>query len=288
MAIEFKTTSTYLTCRDHTFSGETFQLLQVPEYEMLLTSPQPSSAELPKYYHSEEYISHTDSRKTFLDKMYQAVKSIMLRRKLKLLAKRHPKKGNLLDIGAGTGDFLKEAKKHSWKTFGTELNENATKIAKGKGIKLQTETTNFPEKKFDVITMWHVLEHVPDLEKQIAELDRLLKNEGTLFIAVPNFKSFDAEHYGKFWAAYDVPRHLWHFSQKSIVKLFAKFNFEIQESVPLKFDAYYVSLLSEKYKSGKGGFLKAMWIGFLSNWKANSSKECSSHVYVLKRRKSSF
>ncbi len=283
MPIEFNNTKPYLKCKDHTYSGETFQLVYAPDYDILLTCPRPEPEELPKYYQSKDYISHTDSKKTFIDKIYQRVKSFMLQKKMKLLENYHPQKGNLLDIGTGTGDFLKEAKKRAWEIFGTEPNADARKIAQIKGINLQIQTAKFSERKFDVITMWHVLEHVPDLEKQLAELDRLLKKDGTLFVAVPNFKSYDAQYYKEFWAAYDVPRHLYHFSKEGIVKLFAKSGFEILQTLPLKFDAYYVSLLSEKHKSGRNHFLKALIIGFISNWKASSSKEYSSHIYILKR-----
>lgn len=286
MDFDFTNLRPFLTCKDHTVSGEKFELLYNSEYDLLITSPKPNAEKLPEYYKSENYISHTDSKKSAFDKIYQWVKSIMLQKKMKLLEKYHPQKGTLLDIGTGTGDFLKTAKAWNWEIHGTEPNQKAHEIAQGKGVALKTETTVFPGEKFDVISMWHVLEHVPDLEKQLKEINRLLKKDGTLIIAVPNFKSFDAKHYGEFWAAYDAPRHLWHFSKTSIAKLFESVDFEIMEIVPLKFDAYYVSSLSEKYKTGKSNFPKTFWIGFLSNWKAISSKEHSSHIYVLKRQES--
>jgi 2-polyprenyl-3-methyl-5-hydroxy-6-metoxy-1,4-benzoquinol methylase len=130
--------------------------------------------------------------------------------------------------------------------------------------------------------MWHVLEHVPNLENQIKELKRLAKPNGTIIIAVPNFKSYDAKYYGKFWAAYDVPIHFWHFSKTAIKLLFEKEEIKLEKVLPMKFDSFYVSLLSEKYKNGKMNFIKAFWIGFISNWKAKRSLEFSSHIYVLK------
>jgi len=130
--------------------------------------------------------------------------------------------------------------------------------------------------------MWHVLEHVPNLENQIKELKRLVKPKGTIIIAVPNFKSYDAKYYGKFWAAFDVPIHFWHFSKTAIKLLFEKENIKLEKILPMKFDSFYVSLLSEKYKNGKMNFIKAFWIGLVSNWKANRSLEFSSHIYVLK------
>ncbi len=140
-------------------------------------------------------------------------------------------------------------------------------------------------KKFDIISLWHVLEHVPNLEEYILNLKKLIKPNGTIIIAVPNYKSFDANYYGKFWAAFDVPRHLWHFSKRSIRLLFAKENMEVVKILPMKFDAYYVSLLSEKNKNNKTNFIKAVWIGFQSNLKAKSNFEYSSLIYLLKNLK---
>jgi 2-polyprenyl-3-methyl-5-hydroxy-6-metoxy-1,4-benzoquinol methylase len=176
------------------------------------------------------------------------------------------------------------AKKQNWKTAGVEPNSFARKKANEKGVNLHSELKEFSENKFDVITLWHVLEHLPDLESQIKIIVSLLAENGTLVIAVPNFKSYDANHYGKFWAAFDVPRHLWHFSKKSIEKLFAKHKMELVKIKPMVFDSFYVSLLSEKYKSGKQNFIRAFWTGLKSNSKGNSSKEYSSHIYILKNQ----
>ena len=133
--------------------------------------------------------------------------------------------------------------------------------------------------------MWHVLEHVPDVQKQITELKRLLKPNGTIIIAVPNFNSYDAKHYGVFWAAFDVPRHLTHFSKTAIKMLFQKERIDLINVLPMKFDSFYVSLLSEKYKTGKMNYLIAFLTGLLSNAKANKTKEYSSHIYVLENAK---
>lgn len=283
MNFNFTDLRPFLTCKDHTVSGENFDLLYHAEYDLLLTSPKPTREKLSEYYKSDDYISHTDSKKTFLEKVYQSVKSIMLRKKIRILEKHCPQKGSLLDIGAGTGDFLKTAKHSGWEIHGVEPNEKAGKLAQQKGVFLNKKTEVLPDSKFDVITMWHVLEHVPDLEKQLTELSRLLKKDGVLLIAVPNFKSYDATYYKEFWAAYDVPRHLWHFSKTSISKIFDAFNFDLVETLPLKYDAYYVSLLSEKNKFGRNTYFRAIRTGFLSNWKAKSSKQHSSHIYVLKK-----
>ena len=165
-----------------------------------------------------------------------------------------------------------------------EPSDKAKLIAINKGVSFVEQTSELENNSFDVISMWHVLEHVPDLDKQIKELKRMLKPTGTLIIAVPNFKSFDAKHYGKFWAAYDVPIHFWHFSKTAIKLLFEKEEMKLEKVLPMKFDSFYVSLLSEKYKSGKMNFIKAFFIGLKSNWKASQHFEYSSHIYILKNK----
>lgn len=195
------------------------------------------------------------------------------------------KKGALLDIGAGTGDFLLVAKNNGWNVIGVEPSEKARSVASQKGVELKQQAVDFADHSFDIITMWHVLEHVPDLQNQIKELKRLLKPNGAIIIAVPNFKSYDAKYYGEFWAAYDTPRHLWHFSKTAIKKLFQNEKIELIKILPMKFDSFYVSLLSEKYKTGKMNFIKAFFIGLKSNWKAKQKLEYSSHIYVLKNAK---
>jgi 2-polyprenyl-3-methyl-5-hydroxy-6-metoxy-1,4-benzoquinol methylase len=216
------------------------------------------------------------------EKVYQIIKSYSLNKKVRLINELHSKKGSLLDIGVGTGDFLATAKKAGWQTTGIEPNEKAKSIAISKGVSFAENLESIESHSFDVITMWHVLEHVPDLENQIKELKRLVKPNGTIIIAVPNYKSFDAKYYGEFWAAYDVPRHLWHFSKIAIEKLFAKENMKLIKILPMIFDSFYVSLLSEKYKNGKMNFMKAFYIGLKSNMKAKRNFEYSSHIYVIK------
>ncbi|WP_103069077.1 class I SAM-dependent methyltransferase [Aquimarina sediminis] len=272
----------FIECEDHTVSGERFSLLYDREYDMLITSPKPDENELGKYYESEDYISHTDSKRSLFEKLYHLVKGYSLNKKVKLISKLNGSSGHLLDIGAGTGDFLCIAKKKGWIVDGVEPNSFATKLAQEKEIYLQPETTTLDSQKFDVITMWHVLEHVPDVKNQIQELKRLLKPNGYVIIAVPNFKSYDAKYYKSFWAAYDVPRHLWHFSKTAIKKLFQEQGLELEKVLPMKFDSFYVSLLSEKYKNEKMNFLKAFWLGMRSNYKGRQIGEYSSHIYVLK------
>ncbi len=272
----------FLTVIDYSVSKETFDLYYDQDLDLLITSPQPSPENLGRYYESNDYISHTDSKRSLFEKAYHFVKGIALKNKLNLINNCSSSKGNLLDIGAGTGDFLLTAKQNGWETIGVEPSEKAKGIAIGKGIKFSDSTQDLESHSFDVITMWHVLEHIPNLEIQIKELKRLVNPNGTIIIAVPNFKSYDANYYGKFWAAFDVPIHFWHFSKTAIQLLFQKENIKLEKVLPMKFDSFYVSLLSEKYKNGKMNFVKAICIGLVSNWKAKSSLEYSSHIYVLK------
>ena len=277
-------TKHFLTVKDHSVSGESFDLLYDADLDMLITHPQPSLEKLPSYYESDDYISHTDGKRSLFEKMYHAVKSIALKNKLKLI-NAQASKGSLLDIGAGTGEFLLVAKNDGWKVTGIEPSDKAKGIAINKGISFATDLTSLQDHSFDIITMWHVLEHVPNLEHQIAELKRLIKPNGTVIIAVPNFKSLDANHYGAFWAAYDVPIHLWHFSKTAIRKLFSQHQIELVKVLPMKFDSFYVSLLSEKYKYGKMNFIKAFFIGLKSNRFGSTNSEYSSHIYLLKNFK---
>jgi 2-polyprenyl-3-methyl-5-hydroxy-6-metoxy-1,4-benzoquinol methylase len=272
----------YRTIKDYSVSKEEFTLYHDEAIDLVFTFPQPKEDQLPTYYESEDYISHTDGSRSLFEKAYQFVKQIALKNKLKCINELHPAKGILLDIGAGTGDFLAVAKQNGWQTIGIEPNDKAKKIAKNKGVELIQATNLLDDHSIDVITMWHVLEHVPNVENQIKELKRLLKPNGSIIIAVPNFNSYDAKYYDSYWAAFDVPRHLWHFSKKAIKSLFERENFHLEKTIPMLFDAFYVALLSEKYKTGKMNFIKATFIGIKSNLKANANGEYSSLIYILK------
>lgn len=272
----------YLVCKDYTVSHEEYQVMFNKEFDMLVTIPVPKN--ISDYYKSEDYISHTDSKKSLFDKVYQAVKNITLKRKLKLINSFNTKSKKVLDVGAGTGDFLKVCKMNSWEIFGSEPDSGARNIAAKKGVNLEKDLSKFQNQQFDVITLWHVLEHVENLQEYITTLKSLLTENGRLIIAVPNFKSYDAIMYKEFWAAFDVPRHLWHFSKTSISKLFSYENMKVEKILPMKFDAYYVALLSEKYKHKKSKPFSAFINGFKSNFKAKSTKEYSSLIYVLKKQ----
>ncbi|WP_250433598.1 class I SAM-dependent methyltransferase [Hanstruepera flava] len=276
----------FLNVKDYSVTGEEFQLFYNADLDMLETHPQPLENELGNYYKTEDYISHTDSKRNLMEYIYHTVRQFTLKRKVKLISKYAKNEKTLLDIGCGTGDFLQTAKKNGWQITGIEPNGDARAIANSKTDSAVMDSPclfDLKSSQYDVITLWHVLEHLPNLEKYTATLSGLLKPNGTLIIAVPNFKSYDAAYYKSFWAAYDVPRHLWHFSKTSISKLFQKAGFSVTDIKPMVFDSFYVSLLSEKYKTGSMNPLRAFWIGLLSNIKAKSSKEYSSHIYILKK-----
>ena len=278
---------TYLTVKDHSVSGEEFELLVNNEFGFLETHPQPASDKLPEYYKSDDYISHTDSKRNLLEKAYHVVRNISLKRKLKLINSFASEDKKLLDVGCGTGDFLQIAQQVNWTVTGIEPNEEARKIANSKtnnSVFNVKQLLEFEKQSFDVITLWHVLEHLPNLNEHVSILKSLLKEKGNLIIAVPNYKSYDAMYYKNFWAAFDAPRHLWHFNQESVAKLFANENMEVVEILPMKFDAYYVSLLSEKYKSGWMNIFNAIRVALISNLKAKGTGEYSSLIYVIKKR----
>ena len=283
--MNFKEENKFLIVKDYSVSKETFALLYNKEYDLLKTHPFPDLSVLPKYYESEDYISHTDGKRTFFEKIYHFVKKRAIKNKVKLINSYHKNKGALLDVGCGTGDFLVEAQNQGWKATGYEPNEAAKKLTNSKNVSTIDDLVSLSANSFDVITLWHVLEHVPNLEEYIKNLKKLLKPSGTLIVAVPNYKSYDAIYYKRHWAAYDVPRHLWHFSKKSIKRLFSDVDMNLACVLPMWFDSFYVSMLSEKHKTGKINFIKAIFIGLRSNCVGLFKKEFSSHIYVLKNNK---
>lgn len=270
-----------LELKDYFLTQEDFVLKKNSEFGFLETFPQPLE-NLDKYYESENYISHSDSSKSLSDKIYQFIKNINIQHKFSMLG--NPEKGKkLLDYGCGAGDFLAFAKSKNLDVLGVEPNEKARKIALekvGENSVTNSELKNISE-KFDIITLWHVLEHIPNLYEFIEELNSHLNHDGKIFIAVPNHKSFDAKFYKKHWAAYDVPRHLWHFSPESLENLFNSFGMKIEKRHALWFDSFYVSLLSEKYKKSTLGFVRATFIASLSNLLGIFDGNYSSIVYQI-------
>lgn len=274
----------YLTCKDYTLSKENFSIVSCNNCGFKFTNPRPPENELGRYYESEDYISHSSQSQNLLDRLYKLARVFTIRQKSQMLSS-WSSKGNLLDVGCGTGDFLAFNKQASWAIDGVEVNEKARKQAEAKlsqplySSLAEVPTTN----KYQAITLWHVLEHVSDLETTCQTIKDLLAPDGTLFVAVPNCESFDAQYYQSYWAAYDVPRHLYHFTKASMEQLWQKYDMRIEGILPMKLDAYYVSLLSEKYKNGKPDLLKASWIGMKSNLKARKNLNYSSLIYIIRK-----
>jgi 2-polyprenyl-3-methyl-5-hydroxy-6-metoxy-1,4-benzoquinol methylase len=272
------------TIQDYSVSKENFNISQCEKCETLFTNPRPDISEIGKYYQSDEYISHSDSDKGLVNKLYHIVRDITLKRKVNLINTYSSQKGKLLDIGCGTGYFLKKSKENGWKVLGTEPDEKARKIAaRNTEEPILASIYEIENEKYNVITLWHVLEHIHSLQKDVSKIVNHLQKDGTLIIAVPNYQSYDADHYKNYWAAWDVPRHLYHFSPNSISKLLQKFDMEVVKQIEMPFDAFYVSLLSEKYKTGKTNLINGFINGAISNLKANNNRS-SSIIYIAKNK----
>ncbi|MCY7291094.1 MAG: class I SAM-dependent methyltransferase [Ferruginibacter sp.] len=271
---------------DYTVSHEKFSVSECLNCTHLFTQNIPAQNEMGKYYASENYISHSDTQTGIINRLYHLVRKKTLNGKLQLIQKETNKKtGNILDIGCGTGAFLNAMNIAGWESTGLEPDETARKKAQDLyNIYPQpsAEIFNLPPNRYDAITMWHVLEHVHELHEYVEQLKNLITEKGSIFIAVPNYTSHDAQHYGNAWAAFDVPRHLYHFSPASMKKLVEQHGLTIKKIKPMWFDSFYVSMLSEKYKNGKGNLLSAFFTGFISNIKTMKNKEkCSSLIYVV-------
>jgi 2-polyprenyl-3-methyl-5-hydroxy-6-metoxy-1,4-benzoquinol methylase len=274
-------------CKDYTVSQETFQIVSCKGCGFKFTNPRPANDKLGDYYKSEEYISHSNTSKGLISKLYKIVRNYTLKGKLNLVAK-HSSKGNLLDYGCGTGMFLSVAKSSTWNVYGIEPDSGAREFAvKENGLTvypdLGTAHKFWEGTQFNCITLWHVLEHVTELNDTLTWFNTKLNQNGTLIIAVPNHKSYDAEYYKEHWAAYDLPRHLYHFEQKTMVEIVQKAGFKHIESLPMKFDSFYVSMLSEKYKTGKINYISAFLNGLKSNMMAKEASRYSSVIYVFKK-----
>jgi 2-polyprenyl-3-methyl-5-hydroxy-6-metoxy-1,4-benzoquinol methylase len=280
--------TTALTCTDYFVSQEEFQIKQCNNCGFKITDNIEDEENIGNYYQSEEYISHSNISKGLVNMVYHLVRRYMLGRKRRIVEKVSAlKQGHILDIGTGTGFFLNEMKRYNWRITGIEKSEDARTFAKS-----EFNLDNLPaenlfkleEKTFDVITLWHVLEHIHLLNENMQEFSRLVKNNGKLVIAVPNHASYDAKHYREYWAAYDVPRHIWHFSPEQMIQFAEKHGFKFNTLHTMPFDSFYVSMLSEKYKKSKLGFVKGLFYGTIS-WLISlfNKTKCSSVIYIFEK-----
>lgn len=279
---ESENTKSYLKLKDYFLSQEDFEIFECDNCKLLFTSPRPDKSVIGKYYKSDEYLSHNEHKKGLVPWIYNRVKRVNIRNKYNIACsiRTNP---HILDFGCGVGDFLNYAKQKGCEISGCDMSEDAriwASMKLGKSIVTPEEIFALPHSTFDIITMWHVLEHIDDLRFQTEQLHRLLKDNGRLVIAVPNFQSYDAQYYKDKWAAYDVPRHLNHFHKESLQNIFAG-SFELDNIYPLKWDAFYISMMSENYIGKGNSFIKGILTGWKSNRKARKTKEYSSLIYVF-------
>lgn len=281
-------TGAWLQVPDYFLTGEKFELVRCSNCGFLFTQDHPDIEEIGRYYESADYISHNDSAGGISASMYRIAREFMLKRKRKMVCRVSGlDKGSILDIGSGTGHFLSVMKNGGWQVKGTEINDKAREFSKtefGLEVLPPVNIGSLPSASFDAISLWHVLEHFQDPFTYASEIKRLLKPGGVCLIALPNCSSFDAGFYKISWAAYDVPRHLWHFTPATF-KLFAEKNGFIIRSVrALPLDVFYISILSEKYKktgfSFMQGILKGVWFYLLSLFNMKGS---SSLIYQLQK-----
>ncbi|GAB3546842.1 class I SAM-dependent methyltransferase [Spirosoma fluminis] len=274
-----------LTCKDYLVSQHDFVIQECQQCSFRLTNPRPDSASIGTYYKSDQYISHNDSGKGLISTAYRTVRNYTLRSKLNLITTLNKGKGSILDVGCGTGAFLETCKNGGWQIMGMEPDPEArTKAIDKLKVPIQSSLEDIDDAHtYDIISLWHVLEHIADIEKAITKLYSLLSENGTLLIAVPNSASYDAMYFQQYWAAYDLPRHLHHFTPSTIQPLFNKHGFKLADRKPMLFDAFYIAMLSTKYQTGKTDYVKSVQVGLQSNLKARQSGQYSSISYLFKK-----
>jgi len=271
-----------LDVKDHFLSQEMFEVHCCSSCNLRRTFPVPDPGEIGKYYETDDYLSHGDDQKGLFAWLYRVAKKYNLSKKGRIL-KQHACGKDLLDYGCGTGDFILYCQGLDYKVRGAEPSSNALEHASSIILDNITDPQQELEsgRSYDVITMWHVLEHIHEPDQILAQLKGKLKKNGKLIIAVPNPVSLDAAHYGDNWAGWDVPRHLWHFEPSAMREMMKGLGFYHIDTMPMWFDAFYVSMLSERYKNGL--VPKALFWGFVSNLNALFAKKrsCSSQIYVF-------
>lgn len=280
----------FLSCLDYLVSKETYDLLRCTNCDFVWTDNAPDAANIGSYYVSEEYIAHTDTQSGLINRLFHTARRYMLSRKRLLIHKNTQEQSKtLLDIGCGTGYFLNYMRANGWNVNGLEPSQSAREFARKQfalSIQPSENIETLADSSFDVITLWHVLEHVHDLKGTVNHLHRLLKQNGLLVVALPNRDSWDSRFYKQSWAAYDVPRHLWHFNPASFAQLIELSDFELIGKKPMPLDAYYVSMLSEKQKEKVSPIapIKGMISGFWSNIMAGVRADKSSSIIYLLRK----
>lgn len=277
--------SPFLICKDYLVSGQSFAIQQCDACGFRLTNPRPDETTIGSYYESDQYISHNDGSSGVVSMAYRTVRTYTLGSKLQLINKLHQGRGRLLDVGCGTGAFLETCKKAGWDIVGVEPDSDARAVSTKK---LQVEIRPNLDSligagSFDIVSLWHVLEHMPNLGQTIPQLHELLAGTGTLLIAVPNSDSYDAKYFNEYWAAYDIPRHLHHFTPSTIEPLFRQYGFQLVKRRPMPFDALYIAMLSTRYKTDRTDYLESIRVGLISNLRARRTGNSSSLTYVFQK-----
>ncbi len=274
----------YINTKDFFFTQDDFSLTQCSNCNFVFTNPLPT--DISKYYETTDYLSHNTRDNGLLGKLYSTLRNINIKRKYQLVSK-YCSKGNFLDIGCGTGELLSYFKRNNWNVTGIEPNSTARTFAKSNhniDVFDENKLDELVPSSYDTISMWHVLEHVPDLHNRLSQVSKLLKSDGTIFIALPNLASPDSKKYKEYWSALDVPRHLYHFTQNTFEHLISNHNLKLIHAEPMKFDSYYVSMLSEKYLKNNLYLPTAFISGFISNLKAKKDNNYSSMIFVVKKQ----
>ncbi len=279
-----------LEVKDHAVSQEAFIICRCQNCGLKFTNPRPSEEAIVPYYDFPEYFSHDDNAKNLTQFLYQQVRKVAISGKIKLLNKLKPAKGQYLDYGCGTAELLVKAQNEGWEVTGVEPSTKARNLANSKlEGKVFDSLSSLSKSTYDIISLYHVAEHIHELRKTIKYLLNTLKSDGYILIAVPNPDSYDAIKYGKYWAGWDVPRHLYHFNQQTMTHFAEIFDLQLVMKKPMRFDSYYVSLLSEGYKNPKQPiplkYWKAIQAGSKSNRKATQAEEnYSSNLFVFKKK----
>jgi len=274
----------FLEAKDYTVSSEAFEINRCNSCELLFTNPRPKAAEAGPYYMSTNYISHSDTQEGIINKLYHAVRSFTLTQKTRWIEKEKGGNFELLDIGCGNGHFLHACQKAGWKINGMELDPaTATRAESLLGIDIYPSIKEIPkDEKFRLISLWHVLEHVYELEEYFHFFKSRIASGGVLLLALPNSTSFDAQYFKEYWAAYDVPRHIYHFDPNTIESLAKKYGFKLKSTKGQIFDSFYISLLSHGYKTGKKKLISSFLVGMWSNLSAYFGKgNYSSNLYIF-------
>jgi len=285
-ACDYTSNTLFLHTFDYFLTQKAFDIHKCDDCGLLFTTPRPSDTELPAYYESPEYLSHPTNNTNLKARLYNLIRKINLSQKYKLI-ETLTEKGKMLDYGCGSGEFLKTCQNKGWITSGIEINENARNFAIRENkleVYPESQIKHFDKESFDLITLWHVLEHIPNLNERIQDFYQLLKPNGRILIAVPNVDSWDAQFYKEKWAAWDVPRHLYHYNYKSLQKTMERQQFSFVKSMPMKLDAFYICLLSEQYKKNSFPYPLAFVNGLRSNLAAkNNPQKYSSIISVFKK-----